>query len=166
MTLDQRLGEPDGLFHRCKQGYVVKPDVVSMELIEPAVDVLWEEIVADRDDPKTWINAGPRGNLKCGSHPVVRATLSESPIDERGDYVDLPDPIDVTGPPGTVTFWHHLIAHSAGVNCGEEIRMAFVSRFRRKDNNAIRFETPDDMSEYTIITLQPGSAVWLKHTIS
>jgi hypothetical protein len=26
--------------------------------------------------------------------------------------------------------------------------MAFVSRFRRKDNNAIRFETPDDMWEY------------------
>ena len=68
--------------HFKEQGYVVKHDVVPMHLIDKAVDVLWEEIEADRNDPETWINAGPRGNLKCGSHPDVRATLSEAPIQD------------------------------------------------------------------------------------
>ena len=231
--------------HFKEQGYVVKRDVVPMHLIDKAVDVVWEEIEADRDDPETWINAGPRGNLRCSNHPDVRATLTETPIqdmceemvgkntltvsnytfakmiypeghdnwtparhmhldgytcegvvdtfaiavtvninhvkprsggftiwpgahkrayeyfkthslvngldafrNEQGEYYDLPTPVDVTGPPGTVTFWHHLMLHSPGVNCGRDIRMAFVSRFRRRDNNDMRFETPDDMWEY------------------
>ena len=231
--------------HFKEQGYVVKSDVVPMHLIDKAVDVVWEEIEADRDDPETWINAGPKGNLKCSNHPDVRATLTETPIQDmceemvgkgtlavsnytfakmiypeghdnwtparqmhldgytcegvvdtfaiavtvninhvkprsggfsiwpgahkrayeyfkthslvngldafrnaQGEYYDLPTPVDVTGPPGTVTFWHHLMLHSPGVNCGRDIRMAFVSRFRRRDNNDMRFETPDDMWEY------------------
>jgi ectoine hydroxylase-related dioxygenase (phytanoyl-CoA dioxygenase family) len=231
--------------HFKDQGYVVKHDVVSASLIDRAVDVLWEEIEADRNDPKTWINAGPKGNLKCGSHPDVRATLSDTPIQAMceelvgpdslrvsnhtfvkmiypeghdnwttaqqmhldgytcegvhdaftiavtvninhikprsggftiwpeshkrahayfrehsltkgldafrgpdGAYENLPDPIDVTGPPGTVTFWHNLMLHSPGVNCGRDIRMAFVSRFTRKDINEIRFEFPEDMWTY------------------
>lgn len=65
-----------------EQGFVVKHDVMSPGLTDRAVDVLWEEIEADRDDPATWINAGPRENLKCDRHPDVRATLSDTPIQE------------------------------------------------------------------------------------
>ncbi|MFT5367678.1 MAG: hypothetical protein ACI8V2_002639 [Candidatus Latescibacterota bacterium] len=231
--------------HFKEQGYVVKHDVVSLDLIDKAVDVLWGEIEADRDDPETWINAGPRGNLKCGGHPDIRATLSDTPIQAMceelvgkdtlrvanhtfvkmiypeghdnwttaqqmhldgytsegvhdaftiavtvninhikprsggftiwpgahkraheyfrthslikgldafrgadGEYEDLPEPVDVTGPPGTVTFWHNMMLHSPGVNCGRDIRMAFVSRYARKDLNEIRFEYPEDMWTY------------------
>ncbi len=231
--------------HFKENGYIVKHDVVPMPLINRAIDILWEEIEADRNDPQTWINAGPGGNLKCSNHPDIRATLTETPIqamceeligkntltvsnytfakmiypeghnnwtpatqmhldgyttdgvydaftiavtvninhikprsggftvwpgshkrvhnyfkthsvlngmkavqDDQGNYTDLPEPIDVTGPPGTITFWHNLMLHSPGRNCGRDIRMAFVSRFRRKDLNAIRFEFPDDMWTY------------------
>ena len=237
----------DEKVHFKEQGYVVKHDVVSMDLISPAEDVLWEEIEAERNDPATWVGSGPRGNLKCSRHPSVRATLLESPIqdmceelvgpytlnisnytfakmiyptgkgqdswqhpehghldayngggavdsftvavtmnvnhikpkaggftvwpgthrrayryfqlhcilngleafqDEDGAYVDLPEPIEVSGSPGTVTFWHHLLMHQAGNNHGKQIRMAFVSRFSRKDLNDIRFEFPGDMWTY------------------
>ena len=50
--------------HFKEQGYVVKRDVVPMHLIDKAVDVVWEEIEADRDDPETWINAGAEGKFE------------------------------------------------------------------------------------------------------
>ncbi|MDP6039073.1 MAG: hypothetical protein QGG64_11030, partial [Candidatus Latescibacteria bacterium] len=82
--------------HFKEQGYVVKHDVVPMHLIDRAVDVLWEEIEADRNDPETWINAGSRGNLKCTSHPDVRATLSETPIQDMCEELAGKDTLTVS----------------------------------------------------------------------
>ena len=83
--------------HFKEQGYVVKQDVVSMDLIDKAVDVLWTEIEADRYDPQTWINAGPKGNLKCGNHPDVKATLSETPIKDMCEELAGKDTLVVSG---------------------------------------------------------------------
>ena len=68
--------------------------------------------------------------------------------DESGNYIDLPHPIENPGPPGTTIFWHHLMMHNAGNNHGRDIRMACVSRFRRKDTPEIMFDFPEDMWTY------------------
>ena len=221
-------------------GYVVGHDTLREEQVRRAVDVLWEHIEADRDDPETWVNAGPRGNLPCTNHPDILATLHDTPLVDMAEELvgkgklkvsnnpfckmvyptgneswshpdhghmdgytmegvvhtftvgvtvninpikpqgggftiwpgthiraaeyfkthslltpskaygerDLPEPVEITGPPGTVCFWHHLMMHSAGINCRKEIRMAFVSRLVRVDIEDVMFETPDDMWEY------------------
>ena len=222
-----------------ENGYVVKHNTVSDRLIKKAIDVIWPHIDADRNDPGTWVNAGPSGNLPCTSHPDVRSLLHDGPhvdmaeelvgegtleisndpfckmiyptgeddwsLPEKGhmdgytiegvvstftlgitmnlndvvhraggftlwpgthlmaaEYIKthsilngmeaytnpLPQPVEIFGSAGTTCFWHHYMMHSASKNCGSEIRMATVSRLRRKDVNDIMFETPDNMWEY------------------
>ena len=74
-----------------------------------------------------------------------------------GDYVVLqfatsfetmPEAVEVTGPPGTVCFWHGQLVHTGSQTYGKEIRMALISRLRRIDNDDILFESPDDIWEY------------------
>jgi len=62
--------------------------------------------------------------------------------------IDLPEPVEITGSPGMVIFWHGLMVHSASKNCGEDIRMGLFTRFKWKNWSALQFETPDDMWEY------------------
>ena len=64
------------------------------------------------------------------------------------DVFDLPEQVEVTGPAGTVCFWHGQTVHSGSKNCARNIRMALIARLARKDLNDIRFETPDDMWTY------------------
>jgi hypothetical protein len=61
-----------------KNGYVVKPDAVPKDQIEKARDVLWTYIEADRNDPTTWVDAGPKGNLPCSNEPAIVATLHDN----------------------------------------------------------------------------------------
>ena len=68
--------------HFKEHGFVRKHGVVEPLLLNKAVDKFYEEIGVDRNDPKSFINAGSRGNLKCGRDPDVRSTLTESPIQE------------------------------------------------------------------------------------
>ena len=65
-----------------------------------------------------------------------------------GTIIDLPDPMEITGPAGTVIFWHGLMVHSASKNCSRNIRMGLFTRFKWKNWNELQFETPDDMWEY------------------
>ena len=37
------------------------------------------------------------------------------------------------------------MSHTAGPNCGRNVRIALISRYRRKDLDQIKFEAPDDM---------------------
>ena len=66
--------------HFKERGYVVKRGLLRPELIDRAVDVLWQHIEAERDEPDTWIEAGPGGNLPCSDHPDIVATLHDTPI--------------------------------------------------------------------------------------
>lgn len=62
-----------------ENGYLICRDVLTSEQIKAARDALWEGIEADRDDPATWVGAGPR--VPCpASHPAIRATVTESPV--------------------------------------------------------------------------------------
>ena len=68
-----------------ENGYVVKNDVIPSDLRERAIDVLWDVIEADRNDPQTWIDAGPRGNLSCSDHPDIEATVHQTPVFEMAE---------------------------------------------------------------------------------
>ena len=237
------------VIHFKKNGFVLKHDVVDRPLLDKAVDKFYQEIGVDRDKPESFINAGRGGNLKVSSDPDVRATLTESSLqemcaelagdelkvqnytfakpvfptgrpesewahpahghldgynlpgvvdtftvavtvnmndikpksggftvwpgthkraheyfrehsivngleafkDSEGNYVDLPEPVENPGPPGTVVFWHNLIMHQAGKNHGKEIRMACVSRFCRRDLDDIKFDFSEDMWQHWAI---------------
>ncbi|NKB70656.1 MAG: hypothetical protein GKR89_26600 [Candidatus Latescibacteria bacterium] len=80
-----------------EQGFLVKPNLLQPELIDRAVDVLWRHIDADRNDPSTWVNAGPKGNLPCSDHPDIVATLHDTPI---YDHVEELAGKDRLTPPG------------------------------------------------------------------
>ena len=105
-------------------------------------------------------NVEPRGagfTVWPGSHRIAyeyfktRSLLSIKGGASRTLFADLDDPpraLEVTGPPGTVCFWHGQLVHSGSKNCARNIRMALIARLSRKDLNDIRFESPDDMWTY------------------
>ena len=64
------------------------------------------------------------------------------------DVFDVPEPLETTGPPGTVCFWHRSLAHSASKNCLGTIRLCMITRLSRKDQDDILFEWPDDPWAY------------------
>lgn len=72
------LTADDKAFFR-EHGYLVRHGVLSPAQIRGAQDALWEGIRADRNDPATWVGAGPRAPVPA-SHPAIRATLHESPV--------------------------------------------------------------------------------------
>ena len=222
-----------------KNGYIVKQNTISIQLIQQALEVVWQHIDADRNQAESWINAGPKGNLPCTDHPDIKSLINNSQqfsmaeelvgegrlevanypfckmiyptgesdwqLPERGHmdgyirpgHVDtftlgitmnlnnvkhqgggftvwpgthiiaaeyfkshslldgkkaygdqLPQPVEIFGPPGTTCFWHHYLMHEASKNCQTEIRMATVSRLRWKNTREIKFETPDNMWQH------------------
>lgn len=64
------------------------------------------------------------------------------------EKIEFPEPVEITGPPGTVCLWHGQLVHSGSKNCRRRIRMALIGRLARKDVNNIRFESPNDIWEY------------------
>ncbi len=61
---------------------------------------------------------------------------------------DLGPAYEFTGEAGDVCFWHNQMSHTAGPNCGSNVRIALIGRYRRKDLDQIKFETPEDMWKY------------------
>jgi hypothetical protein len=64
------------------------------------------------------------------------------------DHFPTGEPLEVTGPAGTVCFWHGQLVHSGSKNVNDNIRMALIARLARKDITDILFESPDDMWVY------------------
>ncbi len=62
-----------------ENGYLIRHNMLSEGQIERAVDTLWSYIVADRNDPQIWVDAGPR-SPDCWDHPAIRATLYETDL--------------------------------------------------------------------------------------
>ena len=58
---------------------------------------------------------------------------------------EMPAALEFEGAPGDVCFWHGQMVHTGSKNVNQNIRMALIGRFSRKNGNDIRFETPDDM---------------------
>lgn len=239
------LSPADKAFFK-ENGYLVKHDLLTPEQIKAAQDALWSGIKAERNQPETWINAGPRSPVN-GNHPAIKATLFDTPVasmleelvgpqlrvtngpgpalvypsgDDNwslparghldgyytptngvaegtvgstsinitiyvediaeqggcftlwpgshlkaaeyfkrhsqlslqggtGDKVmDLGEGLQIAGAAGTVCLWHGQLFHTGSKNCQQNIRMALIGRYARKDVNDIRFETPDDPWTY------------------
>ena len=62
-----------------KNGYLVKHNQLTPAQIKQAQDALWSGINAKRDQPTTWVNAGPRSPVN-GNHPAIKATLFDTPV--------------------------------------------------------------------------------------
>ena len=74
------LTDDDRAFFK-ENGYLTRTDLLSQEQIDTARDALWEGIEADRDDPNSWVGAGPRVPVPS-SHPAIRSTVMESAVFE------------------------------------------------------------------------------------
>ncbi len=92
------LAPEDKAFFK-EHGYLVKRDTLTPQQIRAAQDALWEGIKADRNDPRTWINAGPRAPVPA-SHPALRATLCESPIFSMAEELVGREKLSQGGSPG------------------------------------------------------------------
>jgi len=66
-------------------GFVAKQNVIPQDIRSRAIDVLWDTIEADRDDPGSWIDAGPKGNLACNQHDDIGATVHDTPVYEMAE---------------------------------------------------------------------------------
>ena len=71
--------------HFKKFGFVAKENVIPEDIRSRAIDVLWETIEADRDQPESWIDAGPKGNLPCNKHDHIGATVHNTPVYEMAE---------------------------------------------------------------------------------
>ncbi|MDP7134251.1 MAG: PDZ domain-containing protein, partial [Planctomycetota bacterium] len=93
------------------------------------------------------------GSLLPGT-PAYSSGLDAGDIIEKVDGLDTKDmPLPcavkkITGPAGTVCFWHGRLFHTGSPNCSDRIRMALIARLSRKDMSDILFEEPDDLWEY------------------
>ena len=86
-----------------------------------------------------------------GSHLIWSEYFRHHDLDSLPGGIapfDLGPSYEFTGAAGDVCFWHHQMSHTAGPNCGHRVRIALISRYRRKDLDEIKFETPDDMWKY------------------
>jgi len=78
--------------------------------------------------------------------PAVGEAAGEWAYDDRlwNQY----DPYEVTGDAGTVVFWHSKLTHNAGINVGEDVRMAAITRFAREDQSEIMRDDAKQLFEY------------------
>jgi hypothetical protein len=89
----------------------------------------------------------PGTHIQAWEYFRTHSCLSIVGGSSRGAF-QLPEAVEVTGPPGTVCLWHGQMIHSGSKNYTGRIRMALIARLSRKDLNDIRFETTRDMWHY------------------
>ena len=82
-----------------------------------------------------------------GSHKIWAKYFKYHDLDSLrggGAPFDLGKSLEITGDAGDVCFWHYWMSHTAGPNVGRNIRIALISRLRRKDLDEIRDKLPDE----------------------
>ena len=62
-----------------ENGCLIIRNALAPEQIQAAQDTLWAGIEANRNDPETWVEAGPRSPASAND-PAIRATVHESPL--------------------------------------------------------------------------------------
>lgn len=99
----------------------------------------------------------PRGGpftVWPGSHWVAAQYYTnhvlETPGHAHGDSVPAPlgDAHEVVGDAGTVVLWHNKLVHTGGVNLSPDVRVASISRFRRRDFDEIKRDAADKLWKY------------------
>ena len=61
-----------------EKGYVIKRDVVTLEQMAAARDVIWDHLPVDRNDPSTWV--GKEGSQGMDGHAAFHALIYDSPL--------------------------------------------------------------------------------------
>ena len=89
----------------------------------------------------------PGTHLQSAEYFKTHAMLSVKGGNVR-DVYELPEPVEVTGPPGTVCLWHGGTVHSASKSCRPDIRFCMITRLNHIQNSDILFEFPDDPWAY------------------
>ena len=113
-----------------ENGYLIRHNMLSEGQIQGAVDTLWRYIEADRDDPQTWVDAGPR-SPDCWDHPAIRATLYETDLfamcrELAGDLSDDADPSTILVYPSGSDEWAIKLPHLDGYNKSEQATVGFT----------------------------------------
>ena len=113
-----------------ENGYLIRHNMLREGQIQEAVDTLWHYIEADRDDPQTWVDAGPR-SPDCGDHPAIRATLYETDLfamcrELSGDLSDDADPSTILVYPSGSDEWAIKLPHLDGYNKSERATVGFT----------------------------------------
>jgi len=85
----------------------------------------------------------PRSHLAAMAYFKSHALLSIQSSSPREAF-EVESATEITGPAGTVCFWHGQLVHHGSDNATDRIRMALISRFRRWDMHKLLFETPED----------------------
>ena len=100
--------------------------------------------------PKRHSASGGGFTVWPGTHITAAEYFkTHSLLDGQQAYGDqLPQPVEIFGPPGTTCFWHHYLMHNASKYCQTEIRIAKVSRLRWKNTEDVKFGTPDNIWEH------------------
>ena len=80
-------------------GFLIKRDLLRRDQIDRAQDALWGGIEADREDPKTWVGAGPRSPAG-GSHPDIKATLHDTSVFAMAEELVGADTLNPGATPG------------------------------------------------------------------
>lgn len=76
-----------------------------------------------------------------GSHRAHADYFRTYPLDVNGAdgiHGDLGKGVEFVGEPGDVCFWHHWLWHTAGVNAGDGIRLALITRYSLHDMDMVR----------------------------
>ena len=114
-----------------ENGYLIQNNMLNEGQIERAVDTLWSYIEADRNDPQTWVDAGPR-SPDCWDHPAIRTTLYETDLFAmcRGTrwcaLSDDADPSTILVYPSGSDEWAIKLPHLDGYNKDEQATVGFT----------------------------------------
>ena len=113
-----------------ENGYLIRYNMLSEGQIQGAVDTLWHYIEADRYDPQTWVDAGPR-SPDCWDQPAIRATLYETDLfamcrELAGDLSDDADPSTILVYPSGSDEWAIKLPHLDGYNKSEQATVGFT----------------------------------------
>ena len=76
-----------------------------------------------------------------GSHRIHADYFRTYPLDVNGAdgvHGDLGEGVEFIGEPGDVCFWHHWMWHTAGMNAGDDIRLALITRYSLQDMDVVR----------------------------
>ncbi len=81
-----------------------------------------------------------------GSHHRHAKYFRTYPLDVSGAdglHADHGAGVEFVGEPGDVCFWHHWLWHTAGMNAGDDIRLALITRYSLQDMDPVRSGTAD-----------------------
>ena len=99
----------------------------------------------------------PRGGgftVWPGSHHLAEKHFQENPIEDKDTRImercnlnemNIGDPFEIAGDPGTTVIWHSLLGHSVGPNKSDYPRIAAIGRQSREDIDEIGWEATRDL---------------------